>query len=115
MAPWITPLQQMIAADPFIGARIGAIFVVIVGALVLGRWLQRTASRFPLYMGARESTDPTRPRKWRLAQTGTVVSRWVGRLAFICVLAAAAELIAVIIGFGLPRLWQRIHPKQEQV
>jgi small-conductance mechanosensitive channel len=92
----------MIAADPFIGARIGAIFVVIVGALVLGRWLQRTASRFPLYVGARESADPAHPRKWRAAWTGTVVSRWVGRLAFICVLAAAAELIAVIIGFGNP-------------
>jgi small-conductance mechanosensitive channel len=96
---WITQLQQMIAADPFIGARIGAIFVVLVGALLLGRWLQGTASRFPLYVGARESADPARPRKWRLAQTGTVVSRWVGRLAFLCVLAAAAELIAVILGF----------------
>lgn len=102
MAPWITNLQHLIDTDPFIGARIGAIFAVAVGALVLGRWLQRTASRFPLYVGTREGADPARQRRWRLVQPSTAVSRWVGRLAFLCVLAAAAELIAVIIGFGNP-------------
>ncbi|HEV2235521.1 MAG TPA: mechanosensitive ion channel family protein [Ktedonobacterales bacterium] len=95
-------MQQAIATDPLIGARIGAIAVVAVGTLLLGRWLQRTASRFPLAVAARESADPDRPRKWRLPQTGTAVSRWVGRLAFLCVLAAGAELIAAIIGFGNP-------------
>jgi small-conductance mechanosensitive channel len=102
VAPWITQLQQMIATDPFIGARVGAVAVVVVGALLLGRWLQRTASRFPLYVGAREAADPDRPHKWRRAQTATAVSRWVGRLAFLCVLAAGAELVAVIVGFGNP-------------
>jgi small-conductance mechanosensitive channel len=102
VAPWVTQLQQIIATDPFIGVRIGAIFVVAVGALLLGRWLQRTASRFPLYVGVREVADPDRPHKWRPAQTGTAVSRWVGRLAFLCVLAAAAVLIAAIIGVGNP-------------
>jgi small-conductance mechanosensitive channel len=103
MGSWATTLQQLSTADPFFGARIGAIVVVALAALLAGRWLQRTASRIPIAIPLREGADPSHPRRWRLAQSGTAVSRWIGRLAFLCVLAAGAELIAVIIGFGSPK------------
>jgi small-conductance mechanosensitive channel len=103
MGSWVTKIQQMSAADPFFGARIGAIVVVALAALLAGRWLQHTASRIPLAIPLREGGDPSHPRRWRLGQSATAVSRWIGRLAFLCVLAAGAELIAVIIGFGNPQ------------
>lgn len=97
MSSWLTQLQKAVDHDPFFGVRAAAIFVVVVGAFILGRWLQHIASRFPAYVATRSANQAG---KWSVLESRTGLSRWLGRLAFVCVLIAAAELVAAIVGIG---------------
>lgn len=99
MASWLKALQDAINTNPLaFGVRASAIFLVAVAAIVVGRWLEGVASRFPV--GMEMAVDRGRPPSQRVEQTRTALSRWLGHLALLCVLLAAAEAIIAIINYG---------------
>jgi small-conductance mechanosensitive channel len=81
------------------GLRAGGIFAVIVVALVLGRWLQRVVSRYPVHV---EAAAGRRGLIRRVIQRRSSASRWLGQLAFFSVALAGALAIVVIVEYGNP-------------
>ena len=81
------------------GVRAGGIAAVVVVALVLGRWLQRVVSRFPVHV---EATTGRGGLIRRVIQRRSSGSRWLGQLALLSVLLAGALAIVVIVEYGNP-------------
>lgn len=100
MPGWLNDLLDRANQHPLdFGVRAGAIFLVVVGSLVLGRWLQRLASRFPSYMESSRKRNGT-PEEAHVLQRRNARGRWLGRLAFACVLLAAAVVVVAIVEYG---------------
>lgn len=99
MADWLKILQDAVNTDPLgFGVRASAIFLVIVAAIVLGRWLQQVASRIPV--GIVSAVERGKLASQRVEQTRTALSRSLGYLAFLCVLLAATEAVIAIVNYG---------------
>lgn len=93
MSDWLRQFGEYINHNPLdFGVRAGGIFVVVVGSLALGRWLEAVISRIP-----------ARTTAAGVARAGRVrgaASRWLGRFAFLCVLLAGAQIILLILEYG---------------
>ena len=100
LSDWLNQLAATINAHPLdFGLRAGGIFAVIVVALLLGRWLQRVVSRYPVHV---EAAAGRRGLIRRVIHRRSSASRWLGHLAFLSVLLAGALAIAVIVEYGNP-------------
>jgi small conductance mechanosensitive channel len=92
VSDWLSQLQQSIYDHPLdFGLRAGAIFLVVVGALVLGRWLQTVVRSFPTRHAALRDGAAT-PRR-------SALGRWLGRVTFASVLLAAAFMVVTIVEY----------------
>lgn len=85
------------------GLRAGAIFLVVIGSLALGRWLHQVISHYPIRVEAAAGQDG-KPEGQKIEQQGNGLSRWLGRLAFLSVLVAAAVAIAAIVEYRNPKV-----------
>lgn len=100
MSDWLNQLAATANAHPLeFGLRAGGVCAVVVVALLLGRWLRQVVSRFPVTVEAAEGRGGLIRR---VIQRRSASSRWLGHLAFLSVLLAAALAIATIVEYGNP-------------
>lgn len=75
------------------GIRAGAIFVVVIGSIALGRWLQQVVRAFTVRgdasVGDKVNGEPS------------LLGRWLGRFAFLCVLLAGAAAVLAIVNYDV--------------
>lgn len=100
MSDWLNQLAATVNARPLdFGLRAGGIVVVVVVAVLLGRWLQAVVSRYPVHVEAAAGRGGLIRR---VIHRSSVGSRWLGMLALLSVLLAGALAIAAIVEYGNP-------------